>query len=84
MRVAENLDEAKYAGFRAQFAAAEATARLYGTVIDITAAGIRSPLRIRADLKTQNRLVVEGGEPRPALLSVNGKEAGLEILGEYR
>ncbi|MDR0902986.1 MAG: hypothetical protein LBM92_09495 [Opitutaceae bacterium] len=83
LRVAEGLDDAGFAAFRKTFAAAAASAEKNGAVINATAAGLSGPLRIEADVEKEERRALEGGEPRPALLSINGRETGLEVLGEF-
>ncbi len=80
LRAAEGLDEEGFAAFRRQFASARATAARDGTGFRAEAAGLAGPLRIAADVVAKKRLVLEGGEPRPALLSVNGREVGREIF----
>ena len=40
-------------------------------------------MRVEADVTAKKSLVLEGGEPRPALLSVNGREVGVPILGGF-
>ncbi|OAM88883.1 hypothetical protein OH491_12060 [Termitidicoccus mucosus] len=83
LRVAEGLDDAGFAAFRQTFASAAAGVKKEGSVIKATAAGLAAPLRIEADVEKQERLLLEGGEPRPALLTVNGREIGFELLGEF-
>ncbi|MDR0352291.1 MAG: hypothetical protein LBI02_02680, partial [Opitutaceae bacterium] len=83
LRAAENLDDAGFANFIHDFAAAAATARIENDIARVTAAGLRGPMRIEADIVKQQRLHLEGGEPRPALLTINNREIGLEILGEF-
>lgn len=80
MRVADNLDEAGFAKFMGDFAAAEGGARKENNIVYVSAAGLHGPMRIEADIAKQRRVALEGGEPRPALLSVNGREVGLPVF----
>ncbi|MDR0351824.1 MAG: hypothetical protein LBI02_00170 [Opitutaceae bacterium] len=80
LRAAEGLDAAGFAAFRRAFAAAAASASLDGARFRAEVAGLAGPLRIEADVTAKKRLLLEGGEPRPALLSVNGREAGKPIF----
>ena len=83
-RVAENLDDAGFAKFRAEFARASAHAKYDGTTLDVSAQGERGPLHLVGNLKTNERLKCEGDEPGAAdfLLAVDGRDIGREILKE--
>jgi len=82
MRAADGLDEDGFAKFRRDFVAAKANATLdNGKNLKAWADGLAGKLRVEADVAAEKPLVLEGGEPRPALLSVNGREVGAEILG---
>ncbi|MDR1011190.1 MAG: hypothetical protein LBM04_08720 [Opitutaceae bacterium] len=83
MRAAENLNDSAFAKFIADFAAAKATARVENNIARVEAAGLRSPMRIETDIVKQQRIAIEGGEPRPALLSVNGRETGLPVFNHH-
>ncbi len=80
MRAAENLDDGGFVKFIRNFAAAKGGARIEGAIARAAVAGMRGPMRIEADIVKQRRIAVEGGEPRPALLSVNGREVGLPVF----
>lgn len=82
VRAAEGLDDAGFAKFRAEFAAANGQAKVEGDRVELSAAGLSGPLRIVADVAKGERKVREGGEEAPAslLLSVNGRDYGREIL----
>jgi hypothetical protein len=81
-RVAEDLDDAGFAKFRAEFARASANAKHDGTTLDVSAQGERGPLHLVGNLKTNERLKCEGDEPGAAdfLLAVDGCDIGREIL----
>ena len=81
LRAADGLDETAFAQFRRAFTAAKAGATLdRGKTLKAWAAGLAGPLRIEADVTTGKRLKLEGGAPRPALLTVNGRELGAPIF----
>ncbi|MDR0901976.1 MAG: hypothetical protein LBM92_04315 [Opitutaceae bacterium] len=80
LRAAEGLDAEGFKAFRRDFASARATASLDGGHFRAEAGGLAGPLRIEADVVKKIRLKLEGGEPRPALLSVNGREVGRELF----
>jgi len=84
MRAAENLDDAAFAKFIRDFAAAAGNARLENNIMRATVAGQRGPMRIEADIVKEQRLALEGGEPRPALLSVNAREVGLPVFEQTK
>ncbi|MFO1450817.1 MAG: hypothetical protein U1F61_21850 [Opitutaceae bacterium] len=79
-QASEGLDAAAFATWRAAFTSIKAEARLVDGRLVAEAAGLRGPLRIKADPVKQVRLEVTGGEP-PGLLSVNGRDLGRELLG---
>jgi hypothetical protein len=83
VRAAEGLDEAGFAAFRQGFGRA-AEARVEGHGVEVAVDGLRGRLRLVADVAAGERLAVEGGEPgsEGALLAVNGRDVGREILGE--
>jgi hypothetical protein len=83
MRAAEGLDDARFAAWRKAFATAQADARIAGDVCRINVAGEKGALTIEADLVKRERLVLAGGEP-DALLSVNGRDLGRELLAGFR
>jgi hypothetical protein len=83
LRVAEGLDDAGFARFRRDFAAAAAAVARDGGTFRAAAAGLAGELRIEADVVKRARHILAGAEPRPALLTVNGREVGREILGEF-
>jgi hypothetical protein len=81
-RVAEDLDDAQFATFRADFARAAARAQYNGEILDVSAQGERGPLRLMGNLKLNERMKCEGDEPGAAdrLLAINGRDMGREIL----
>ncbi len=82
VRGAEGLDNAGFAAFRQAFTDGKATASLAGNILTLEVDGNRGPLRIEADLANGERRVLAGGEP-DALLSVNGRDVGRELLGGF-
>ena len=84
VRVAEGLDDAAFARFRRDFAAAQAQTDIAADRVELTAAGLSGPLHLVADVAKGERKANEGGEQPPAgfLLSVNGREFAREILKE--
>lgn len=83
VRAAEGLDDAGFTKWRRVFAATRAEVNLVGDVVTAEVAGAQGPMRIEADVAKGERRVVSGGEPT-ALLSVNGREVGREVLGVGR
>lgn len=83
VRVAEDLDDAAFTAFRKSFAAAQAEAVLDGDRARVKVAGAAEPMAIEADLASGQRLLRTGGEPEDdaALLGLNGRDIGREILG---
>jgi hypothetical protein len=79
IRAADELDDAGFAAFRRGFAMASASASVDGATLTAEISGEHGPMRIVADLIKGRRLVLEGGEP-DALLSVNGRDLGREML----
>ncbi|MCY3022667.1 MAG: hypothetical protein NTW87_27120 [Planctomycetota bacterium] len=81
-RAAEGLDDAGFAEFRRSFAQAEAAVKNEHDRFEISVAGQHGPMRLGADVAKGERLARDGGEPMPenALLLVNGKEYGRDIL----
>lgn len=82
MRAAEGLDDAGFAAWRTKFSTTRAAATLTGDVIRAEAAGENAALRIEADVRRGERRVLSGGEP-DALLSVNGRDVGREVLAKF-
>lgn len=82
LRAAEGLDGAAFAAWRKKFAAADARVKWAGSVLAVDAAGANGAMRIEADVATGERRVVAGGEPS-ALLSVNGRDVGREVMAEF-
>jgi hypothetical protein len=81
-RVAENLDDAQFAAFRAAFAAAQPAVKHEGTTLDVKVPGLAGALRLKVDRKTEQPLVREGAARGPGnyLLEVNGRELGAPLL----
>jgi hypothetical protein len=82
LRAAEGLDDAAFAAWRKNFAAAKAQAKMVGGVISVETAGMSGAMRIEAEVAVGERRVVAGGEPT-ALLSVNGRDVGREVMAEF-
>lgn len=81
-RVAENLDEAKFAAFRRAFATARPSVKRDNTTLEVKVPGLSGALRLKADLKKEKALVLEGAArgPEKYLLEVNGREIGAPLL----
>jgi hypothetical protein len=81
-RVADNLDDAKFADFRKAFATAKPTVKRDAATLDVQVPGLSGTLRLTADLKAEKRLAIEGAAPGPRnyLLEVNGRELGAPLL----
>ena len=81
-RVAENLDDAKFAAFRKAFAAAQPAVKHTATTLDVQVPGLSGALRLKADLKKEEPLVRNGAArgPENYLLEVNGRELGAPLL----
>ena len=84
VRAAENLEAAAFVAFRDDFAQATARADVDGTHVAVSVPGVAGRLRLAADVATGERLVCEGGEPEAdgALLAVNGRDLGRELLAD--
>jgi hypothetical protein len=82
LRAAEGLDEAAFAAWRRKFSGAPADATWQGGLVKVEVAGENGPLRIEADVARGERRVLAGGEP-DALLSVNGRDLGREIMAGF-
>ena len=81
-RVAENLDDAKFAAFRSFFAAAKTNVKRDSATLDVKVPGLTGALHLKADLKKEKPLTLEGATrgPEKYLLEVNGKEVGAPLL----
>ncbi|MCX7010373.1 MAG: hypothetical protein NTY53_24560, partial [Kiritimatiellaeota bacterium] len=81
-RVAENLDDAKFAAFRSAFAAAKPTVKRDSATLDVKVPGLSGALHLKADLKTEKPLALEGAArgPENYVLAVNGRELGTPLL----
>jgi hypothetical protein len=81
-RVAENLDEAKFAAFRRAFAAAKPDVQRAGATLAVQVPGLAGMLRLKADLQAEKRLASEGATPGPEkyVLEINGRELGAPLL----
>ncbi len=82
VRAGDGLDDAAFAAWRKSFATERAVATLARNVLTAEVAGASGPLRIDADVIKGERRVLTGGEP-PALLSVNGRDVGREVMQEF-
>ncbi len=77
------LDAAGFAAWRGHLSATRPTVRRQGTIATVEVEGADGPLRLEVDLARETRLILQGGEP-DALLSVNGRDLGRELLTEFR
>jgi hypothetical protein len=82
LQAADGLDTSRFDAWRKQFASARATAQMAGSSVQAEVAGLAGALRIEADPLKGERRVTAGGEP-DALLSVNGRDVGREVLRDY-
>jgi hypothetical protein len=86
MRGEEGMrDNAAFAAFRQRFSQSQAQASIEGAILN---ASVTSPkdshvLKIKADIVKGTRLILEGDEP-DALLSVNGRDIGNDLLKGYK
>lgn len=83
LRAADGLAEEQFAAWRRRFATAPVGVRRDGDRVELRAAGEQGELVIDVDLARRERRVLAGGEPE-ALLSVNGRDLGRELLETYR
>lgn len=81
LRAGDGVSAAAFAGWRKNFAGAKAEVELAGAVVTATAAGEKGEMRLEADVVAGARRVVAGGEVA-ALLGVNGRDVGREVMGE--
>ena len=82
IQAADGLDISGFAAWRTQFSSARVNAQISGTNLKAEVTGLAGPLRIEADPSKAERRVTAGGEP-DALLSVNGRDVGREVLRDY-
>ena len=82
VRATERLDDAAFAAWRNDFTTAKGAVTMTGNVLTAEVAGTHGSLRIEADVVKGERRVLQGGEPE-AVLSVNGRDLGREILGKF-
>jgi len=82
LRVADGLDAARFDQFRRDFRRARGSAQLSGTELIVKAAAAAAPLSIQADLATGDRQELSGQDP-DGLLTINGEDAGRELLEDY-
>ena len=82
VRVVENLDEAQFAAFRKTFADAKPIVKHDAATLDVMVPGQAGALRLKADLKKEKCLALEGAQAGPVnyLLEVNGRELGAPLL----
>ncbi len=81
LRVHEGLDDSGFAAWRKSFSAMSATVRQAGDDVSVDVAGEHGVLRIDVDVVHGERRMLAGGEPG-ALLSVNGRDVGREVMAE--
>jgi len=82
LRAVEGLDDTRFAAWRKEIAAAKTQAWFAGNVATLEVPGASGPLRIVADVGDGTRRELVGGEP-DALLGVNGRDFGREVLAEF-
>ncbi|NIJ65002.1 hypothetical protein FHR20_001933 [Sphingomonas leidyi] len=80
LRGAEGIDTQAFARWRKAFAGADARAEQQDGIVRLDVAGTQGRMRIEAAPALGKRILAEGGEPAPKLLSVNGREIGYPIL----
>ena len=81
LRAGEGLDATAFAAWRRSFSAARADVKQTGDVLSIDVAGESSAMHVDADVAHGERRTLAGGEP-DALLSVNGRDVGREVMAE--
>ena len=81
LRAGEGLDDAAFAAWRKIFSTARADVKQAGDVLTVDVAGERGALHLAADLVRAERRTLSGGEP-DALLSVNGRDVGRDVLAD--
>lgn len=76
----EGLDDEAFAKFRRTFSARKPHVEINGSIYDVSVGG----MRLKADVENELRLAAEGAQPGAGnyLLAVNGRDLGLEIMGE--
>ena len=82
LRAGEGLDDASFAAWRKVFSSARADVKQTDDVVIIDIAGERGAMHIDADVVRAERRTLSGGEP-DALLSVNGRDVGREVMAEF-
>lgn len=83
IQAADAGEATAFAAFRREFATRPFSVRREGATLHLTVAGRKGELRLSANPEQQTRDVLAGGEPE-ALLSVNGRDHGQEILAAWR
>ena len=81
LRAGDGISEAEFAAWRRNFGGAKAQASLVGNIVTAEVAGEKGEMRIEADVVAGERRVVTGGEVS-ALLSVNGRDVGGEVMAD--
>lgn len=83
IRAQEGLDDTAFAKFRSSFCSAKADVTHAGDQWDVRAQGLKKPLRVAIDATSEQRIAIEGAEPgaETALLSVDGRDIGRELVG---
>ena len=81
LRAAEGLDDEKFAAWRKSFSTAVADVKQTGNLVAVSVAGELGMLHLAVDPIRGERSVLSGGEP-DALLSVNGRDVGREVMAE--
>ena len=84
VRAAEGLDDSSFAAFRRACLAdgPQSSVRVEGERVDLAVPGLAAPLRLSVDLRTENRLALEGADPAvlTGILNVNGRDLGAALL----
>jgi len=83
MQAADRIDSPGFEAWQKAFSATQGMARITGSSLMAEVAGRAGSLRIEADILKGERRVNSGGEP-DALLSVNGREVGREVLRAFQ
>ena len=85
VRAAEGInDDAAFGAFRQSCldASARAVATLHGDRAEVSLPGLAAPLKLAADLRKEERLVIEGADPamQRGILNLNGRDVGAALL----
>ena len=77
-------DDAAFAAFRRECleVSARAVAMLNGDRAEVSLPGLAAPLKLAADLRKEERAVIEGADPamQYGILNINGRDVGAALL----